>query len=246
MPVEIGTVHASEFGFSVYGEATTSADAGAVQHNGAHARRRCHAELLCNQAYVAHHSQRSHDKHSVVCFSFKYFRKTVGHAPLARKTAVLGHNRDMPRYRGIMLVKHHSVAGFESKHGVCDATRTKQLFGDGISVCHARPPADNKRLFKPFKLRRFSQRTYEILQKIALFVKREFFRGRTLRLKNYADFPRFPVAVRYCKRKSLSVLVRPQNNKLSRLRLGGNQRRLDVHKHGGFAQIFFFGDFVHR
>ena len=96
-----------------------------------------------------------------------------------------------------------------------------------------------------FQFGRLSQRSHEILNAVPDVQPPQRIGGRADRLENDADGARRAVIAGDSQRNALPLGIHTQNDKLPHLRLGSDQRRVNVHCNNRWVQHPFVYNSIH-
>ena len=108
------------------------------------------------------------------------------------------------------------------------------------------PAAHHSNLFQSLGVAGNSERSYKILNVIALVEVIQLFGSRADYLKDNGYSAFFAVKIRNGERYSLAVRVNAQYNELPRLRFRGDHGSVHLHQRYGRIEHFFGNNFVHK
>ncbi len=120
-----------------------------------------------------------------------------------------------------------------------------QLLSLRIRDRTAQTAADNSDLFQALEFALLAERTYKVMQAVALVQLAERLRGRADLLEDDGDRAVFAVKIRDGERNALALCADTQDDELTRLCLARNVRRLDHHQLGVCVQRLLFQNLIH-
>nr|DAY59144.1 MAG TPA: hypothetical protein [Caudoviricetes sp.] len=245
--IEIRAVHAGELGLTAHGQPAATAHACAVDHDGVHAHHGLDVVLLGHLGDELHHHQGSDGDHFIIGLaSLDKFLQSIGHKTFFTVAAVVSHHHQLVADSRKFLLKNDQILVPEAHDGVDLSALLMELLGHGIGDGASHAAADDRHLFQALGLRGTAQRTYEILERVALLQMVQLFRGGAHDLENNGHSARFPIEIRHGQGNAFPFLVHSQDDELTRLRLTGDEGGLDLHPGDGGIEHLFFHDAVHR
>ena len=203
--------------------------------------------LLGQLHHKLHHHQGPNGDDLIIGFTLgDELFQGVGHQALFAVGAVVRHHHKLAADRPELLLQDDQVLVPEAYDGVDLRALLVELFRHRVSDGAAHAAADDGYLLQALCFRGAAQGAHKVLQAVALLQVVQLFRGGAHDLENNGHGAALPVEVRHSQGDAFALFVHPQDDELPRLRLFGNERRLNVHPgHGGVEHLFFYNS-VHR
>ena len=148
---------------------------------------------------------------------------------MAAVGAIVRHHIKLVGRSAEFIFENQEILGAETDHGGHRTALLMQLLRDRISYRTAHAAADDGHLLQTLRMGRNAQRSYKIMNRISFFQMIEFHGRCPYDLEDDRNRSLFPVKIGYCQRNSLAILIHTQDDKLTRLRLLGDQGRFHFH-----------------
>src|SRR5580698_6594157 len=243
--VELGPIDAGELALVVDQHTTTSAHAGAVDHDRVEADNGLDLLQSGQVGDGAHHGHRADGEHVVDFLRRHDFLELVGDQTLMAVTAIVGHNVGLVADRANLVFQHHQVFAAGANDGNDVVAGALQLPRCGIGHCRADAAADDHRSAEVFDLRGFAQRANDVEDFVAGLQHAQQHGGFPDGLYNDGDRAGFGVGVSDGQRDALTAIVQAHDHKLSGLLFASDARGLDYKQLDVSRQRARFHDVVH-
>lgn len=169
MTVEVGTVDASKFCLAANCKTAAAAHSRTVDHNRVHRNYGFYIVLLGKLAHKLHHDQwTDSDDFIILVPRFDKLLERVGNEPLSAVRAVVRHYLHNVGNRIEFVFEDNEIFVSETNDGMYLAAVVMQLLCYRIRDSAANAAAYDSDLFKPLGMRCNAERTYEIVNILAL------------------------------------------------------------------------------
>src|SRR5699024_10339795 len=226
--------------------AAAAAHAGAVDHDGVHGADALDVVLLAGLDHELHHDQGADGDDLVVLGAGgdQLFQGGGDHALLA-VAAVVGHHPQLVAAGGKVILQDQQVLAAEADDAVDHAALLVQLAGNGQGNGAAHAAAHHADLFQTFGLGGAAQGAHKIMDFVAHLQGVQLHGGVAHDLEDDVHRAGLPVVAGDGQGDALALLQRADDDELARLRLLGDQGRLDAELGHSRVQLDLLRDPVH-
>ena len=230
MSVEFRTVYASKTDLAADRYAATAAHSRAVDHDGVEGNDSLYAVRLSNLTNEFHHSGRANSDDFVIriacvdqCFQFSCCEALLSVRAIVRSDVKICASR------AHFIFKHNDITIAEACDHVDFCSCLMDRLGNGICDGASDAATYNGNASEAFRFRRLSERTCEILNKVAFIQSGKLCRGASDRLKHNRDCAALSVIIGNGKWDSFAEFIDSEDDELSCKTFFCDKRRFHDH-----------------
>ena len=218
MTVKVRTIHTSIPNLTIYGDTTSAAHSCTIYHDwiqGNDCRDCIRFSYLRNKFH--HRDWTNRNDHIIFLSGINLFLQHVGNKTFLSICAVIGTEEQVVTALPEFVFQNDNILAPETSNDIYLFAHVEQLLCLRIRNCTSNATANNTNRF--YALRNFgchAQRSYQVQNGIASVQSSEPFGRMTDNLENQRNRSGFPVIIGNRQRNTFSVLVNPENDKLSR------------------------------